>query len=185
MDLQAAAKKATEIQEKVKEAIQKLRLENFNLTTSEYTLIEVKEWQKDKTVFKGFKARMGFRVSTSSIQRLGEVIAIAAKNGVRDVGALNTFLSQEKLLKEQSGCLEEAGANATLRAAKLAASLDARLGEILQISEFQPTSQDNPVALHMMRKSNENMDAGGIAAPSVEGGSQALSVTIYATFALK
>lgn len=189
MDLQVAAKKATETYDKVKEAVQKLRLENPNLTTSEYSLIEVKEWQKDRNVFKGFRARMGLRVATSSIQRLGEVITIAAKQGVRDVGALNTFLSQEKLLKEQSNCLEEAGANATARATRLASSLDAKLGEVLEITEASSSGQPSPppIVMNAMMSKRMNMMGGAedAAAPSVEAGAQTLNVTIYATFAIK
>ncbi len=185
MDLQVASKKATDNYEKVKDAVQKLRLDNANISTSEYSLIEVKEWQKDRNVFKGFRARMGLRVATSSIQKLGEVIAIAAKHGVRDVGSLNTFLSQEKLLKEQSNCLEEAGANATARATRLAASLDAKIGDVLEITEFQAAPEGpRPMMRAMMAKSMD-MAGGAESAPSVEAGSQTLNVTIYATFALK
>lgn len=187
-DLQSASKKATDTYEKLRDSVQKMRLENANLITSEYSLQEVREWQKDRQVSKGFRARMGLRVTTSSIQRLGEIISVAAKLGLREVGNLDTFLSQEKLLKEQMACFEEAGSNATKRAETLAGSLGAKIGEVLEISELREDTGGpvRPMAMTMNAKSSrmEMADAGG--APSgVEAGSRTMSMTVYATFALK
>src|SRR4051812_41761123 len=72
-DLKSAAKKATDTYEHTRDAIKRLNLENLELQTVEYNLAEAKEWVKDRMVSKGFRARMGLKVSTSQTSRLGEV----------------------------------------------------------------------------------------------------------------
>ena len=74
-DLKTAIKRTTEAYERAREGVQKLKLDDVELTTSEYQVHQVTEWENNKSVPKGFEARMGLRVVTSSIARIGDVIA--------------------------------------------------------------------------------------------------------------
>lgn len=203
MDLQASAKKSTETYEKMKADILKLKLDKAELRTVEYSLQELKEWEKNKNVFKGFRSRMGLQVATASTARLGEVIEIAARHGVRDVGSLRTYLSEERQLQEHVACLEEAAKNAQARAEKLASSLGAKVGPVLDVSESSASmSGPSPIRPFMMSalkgrarggSPEASYDAPSGAAMSgvsggsagVEAGTQDLSVTIQATFYLR
>jgi len=172
-DLQVAAKRATEQYERASQAIKKLGLEHLDLRTVEYSLNEVREWEKNKMVPKGFKARMGLQVSTSSIQKLGDVIAIAANEKLQDVSGLTTFLSPEKLRLEQFSCLQAASNDAREKAQKLAESLGAKLGEVITVRPMMAMADGA-----MMSKS-------AVAAPSIDAGQQELHVNVDAVFSLK
>ena len=134
-DVQLASKKAMDGYEKLKASVQKLGLKNLELSTSESSINEEREWQRDKSVFKGFRARMGLTVSTTDVTRLGEVISLAAKQGLRQVSGLSMFLSPEKEKTEREACLADAVANAKSKAESIAKSAGAKVGRIVAVTE--------------------------------------------------
>jgi uncharacterized protein YggE len=182
-DIKSAVSKTTDAYEKVKTAVKRLNLENLEVETSEYSVQEERVWEKDRQVPKGFRARMGLRVTSSNIQKLGEVISIAAREGIRDVGALNTYLSSEKLKQEQMACLETAATHAHTKAEKLAAALGAKLGVLVNLTEMQPEMPRFPSPV-MMKASRGDMVTDA-PAPSIEAGKQDISTTVYVTFSLR
>lgn len=183
-DLQQAIKKSTQSYEAVRGAVQKLGLKDAQLTTSEYNVQEVRDWEKDRSVFKGYRARMGLQVATSEISRLGEVIAIAAKLGVRDVGALRTYLSEEKTKRERESCLEMAITNAQSKAARMAKAASAKLGRVLTMTE-EGAEAPNPPIMHM-KSANVEMEASAdMAPPSVDASSERISVNVNVTYGLE
>ena len=187
MDLSKATKEAAESYERVSNAIKKLRLNDFNMRTSEYSVNEVRRWENNKEVMKGYQARMGLWVSTSEIQRIGEIIAIASKEKVKDVNSLQTYLSDEKQLQEEVACLSEAAKNARMKAEKLSAALGAKLGDVLMMNETGKTLPQWPRPM-MMQK---NFAMRGMVAdsaemsPNIEAGQQNLSLTVQVAFGLK
>jgi uncharacterized protein YggE len=64
-DLKSAIKKTTEQYERVRAEIRKLGLENLELTTNEYDVREVVEWEKDKRVDMG---KCLFRISELNME---------------------------------------------------------------------------------------------------------------------
>lgn len=186
MDLGKATQEAASSYEKVSAAVKKLDLKNANLQTSEYSVNQVIEWENSKQVNKGFKARMGLRVATSDISKIGEVIAIASKEKVKDVGSLETYMSEEKQLKEEVACLEEASQNARLKAEKLATALQAKLGNVLTVSESGRSMPYWPRPMmygRAMAKSDMMMSQA--AAPEVQAGQQNLTLNIQVSFLLQ
>lgn len=104
-DLKVAAQKATSSYERVRDAIKKLNLQDLELRTVEYTMGEVREWENQKNVFKGFRSRLGLRVVTSQVDKLGEVISLATREGLKEVGGLQSFLSERNnSLKKLLAC---------------------------------------------------------------------------------
>lgn len=182
-DLKVASKRATEAYERTREAVKRLNLKDLELRSVEYTMGEVREWEKDRQVFKGYRARLGLRVATSQVDKLGEVIAIATREGLKDVGSLQAFLSEAQELQEQVSCLQEAAQNARTKAEKLAATLGARVGEALLVAEsggFQA-----PPQRMMIMEAAPSVGSGAPRAPSIEAGQQTLSLTVEVAFALK
>lgn len=186
LDLKTATKKSTESYDRLKQAIQKLNLKDVEITTSEYTFQEVREWEKDRSVFKGFRARMGMSISTSEIARLGEVISIASKEGIRDVGALNAYLSPEKLKTEREGCLEEAVKNARSKAETLAKAASTKIGSVLGIQETGGGLEArSPMPMRQMMMKGMAADVAAEASPSIDAGPQRISIEVSVVFALK
>lgn len=182
-DVRSASKKATESYERVRDAVKRLNLEDLELQTVEYSLNEAKEWQKDRAVSKGFRARIGLRISSSQVQRMGEVIAIAAREGIRDVGALSSYLSEKKMSSEHMACLADASKDARAKAEQLAKALSARVGQALEISEAQAyvPKHSAPIAMTAMGAMADR----GAPAPEIEAGKQEISVSVNAKFALE
>lgn len=187
MDLAKATKDASESYERLSSAIKKLSLKNFNMRTSEYSVNEIRRWENNKEVMKGYEARMGLWVSTSEINRMGEVIAIASREKVKDVNSLQTYLSDEKQLQEEVACLEDAAKNARQKAEKLAGALNTRIGGVVMISESGRTlpSWPRPVFQKSFAVRSMAMDASAESAPNVEAGQQNLSLSVQVTFEIK
>jgi uncharacterized protein YggE len=179
-DLQRASKRATEAYERARDAVKRLNLKDVELRTVEYSMGEVREWEKDRQVFKGYRARMGLRVATSQVDKLGEVIAIATREGLREVGGLKSFLSEAQQLAEQVACLQDAAQNARSKAEKLAAALGARVGETLLVTE-SGGFQSPPERMMVM----DAAPGAGASPPSIEAGQQTLSLAVEVAFALK
>lgn len=180
-DLRDATKKATDLYGRVRDQVKRLNLPDLELQTSEYNVQEAREWEKNKMVSKGFRARMGLRVSSSAIDRLGEVISIASRQSVQDVGALTTYLSDEKTKHEQFACLQTAAENARAKADRLAASLKASVGDVVKITEEVYNPSPSPIRPMMALKATA-ADAG---APQVEAQKQEVSANVQVVFGLK
>ena len=178
-----ASSKSTRAYENAKAAIQKLNLEHLELMTSTYQLSEVREWEKDKSVFKGYRARIGLRVTTSEVARVGEVIAIGAREGLKETDQLNLFLSDEKAAKERALCLKTAAEDARSKAVKLAEALNTTVGEPLSISESSSHFTPPPIAFGGMESLRASSDA--VPAPKLEGGQQTITVNVSVSFALQ
>lgn len=184
-NVQAATKKTTEAYDALKKAVQKLALKDVELQTSEYNVQEVREWEKDKSVFKGFRARMGMEVTTSEIARLGDVISIASNQKITNVGALRSFLSEEKNRQEREACLEEAIAHAQTKAAKMARAAGAKLGRVLQLKEENASMTPVPPPYQpLFRAKSSMMESSQDAAPTIDSSTQKLSLSVDALYAL-
>ncbi len=181
MDLKTATARASRIYERTLEEVKKLALADFDLKTVEYSVQEVKEWEKNRSVSRGFKARMGMKVSTSNTQKLGDVISVAAREEVRDVGQLRMFLSDEKQRKEHFACLQVAAEHARAKAERLAIALNAKVSDVLQISEVSGGTET--------RSMSEAYDAPMLKTASggatVDVGQQQLTVSVQAIFGLR
>lgn len=182
-DLQKAAKRAAESYEKLRQAVMKLNLKNAELNTSEYDLGEVREWEKDKQVSKGFRARMGLTVTTSETSRLGEIIAIAGQLGLREVSRLQTFLSPERQKAEREACLEEATRNARSKADAIAKAAAAKVVRVLTVVEG--TQNANEAQPYYAKMEMAGAAADRMAPPNVEASNVKISVEVSATFSLE
>ena len=88
-DAKRARNGANRIYEAVRSRVSKLNLPDANVSTAEYLSEEVREWEKDKMVSKGFRTRIALRVETSDHSRLSEVIEIASREGVKQMSGMS------------------------------------------------------------------------------------------------
>jgi uncharacterized protein YggE len=179
---------ASDQYERLRKKIKSMSLKDLELQTSESSVEEVKEWENNKTVSRGFRARMGLKVVSSSTGEFGEVIALAAKEKVKDIGRLSFSLSTAKERSEYANCLEEAAQHAKSKADKLAKALGASVKSVLFINESggaAPTPYPYPMADGMMLKSSRVAMSANEAAPSVETGLLSVSVSVSVGFSLE
>jgi uncharacterized protein YggE len=182
-DAKRAQVAANRSYEAVRAKAARLNLPDGELSTSEYLSEEIREWEKDRLVSKGFRTRISLRVETSDHSRLSEVIDIASREGIKQMSGLQLFVSSKKMLEEKMACLKEAAEQARSKADSLAKSLGAKLGEVLMIQENAGYQPEPPMP---MMRSAMAMDAvAEKAAPRIEPGKVELSTTVQVSFGLK
>lgn len=160
-----------------------LKLPDAEISTSEYTSEEVKEWEKDRMVSRGFRTRIGLRVVTSDTARLGEVLEMASREGIKQVGGMQLFVSSKKLLDEKMVCLKEAAEQARAKADTLAKSLAAKVGEAIAIQE-SPSYSPGPMPMLQGAMAMGAMEERA-PPPRIEPGKIEVSTSVNVTFGLK
>ena len=180
-DAKVAIRKATELHEKVKSDLRKSKVKNLELSSVEYSVQEITAWEDNKSVSKGFQCRIGIKAVTSHIPALGEILAIAAEDGIRSTSSLQTYLSDSKSLEEKKKCLGIAVRNAREKAETMVKSLNAKLGSVLIIHERQAQDpRPGPIPKGFaMRAADAAPEA------SIEAGKQSVHHEVDVTFALE
>jgi uncharacterized protein YggE len=180
---QEAVKKTSQQINLLKEKIQKLKLADLEVKTTNYSVYPVREYEKDHYVDKGTKVSMTLEVTTSEIQRLGEAMVEASKVGIQNVGSMVTFLSLEKSQAEYLKCLTIASNDARKKAEQLAKELDFKVGKVLNVVESPATSPSpGPYPERAFMAKSAMMDAAPVV---VEAGTQNFSTNILVTFDIK
>lgn len=182
-DAQKAIATATKAYEAARESVKKMNLKNLELSTIENSLQEERTWENNKSIFKGYRSRLGLRVYTSQIERLSEVLQTVSKQGVKNFGSLQSDLSPQKLQEEQEACLEIAIQNAKAKADKMAKAAGARVGKVLELVEGA-SSGVPPQRPMMLAKA---MAFGGTAsdAASVDTKAETLSMSVTVSYSLE
>lgn len=180
---QEAVKKTNDQMNDLKNKIQALKLAKLELKTTNYTVVPVKEWDKDKMVDKGIRASMTLEITTSEIPRLGEAMVEASRANVDNVGSMTTFLSLEKSQEEYLKCLDLASHDARKKADQLARKLGFEVGDVLSVIE-SPVQHQAPAPYPMERGlMNKSMSAS--APVSIDPGTQNFSTNIQVTYKIK
>lgn len=178
--IRKASAKASETYDQLKNSLQKLRLKDVEFETTEYTLGEHREWENNKSVLKGYRARTGLRVETSEIPRIGEVIDQTAKQNVEG-GSLSVFVSRERWKSEYQECLSTAIADARGKAERMAKAADSSLGRAISIEEegTHPVPMPAPMSDRAMIKS------AGESIPTIDTTAAKMTVRVQVSYELK
>lgn len=141
---QGALKKVGDQYEALRTQVKSLDLKDIEMQTTEYTVKEEQVWngKTNKYEKKGYRANFGLSISTSDLARIGEVVVIATKLNIEDVGSLSTYLSPELAKSTHESCLQEAIRNAREKADKMVMAAGSRTGKVITINE-NPKSQSS------------------------------------------
>lgn len=181
-DQKTAVGKTNDQINKLKEELKKLNLSDVEMKNTNYSVFPVREYEKEKYVDKGIRASLSLELTTSDIARMGEAMIAASKVGIQNVGALQTFLSQEKSQKEYLKCLDIAAEDARGKANQLAKKLGFKIGDVINLNEVPNIQRPIPMERGMMMKSGMAMDS---APTQIEAGTQNYSTNIQVTFSIK
>jgi uncharacterized protein YggE len=182
-----AIEKTHKLYAKLQDKVKCLKLKDLELNTAQYQVREERQWENNKNVFKGFKAEMGMDVSTSELKRMGEVLQVASDLGVTSIHNMRAYLSNSKKKEMELNCLEVAAQDAKAKAKKLAETLGAKLGKVLDIrqgvGQFPP---HQPVPFFQAKSMGmSTMRAEVDSAPQVDVKQQEYALDIQASFALE
>lgn len=160
-----------------------LKLPDSEISTSEYTSEEIKEWEKDRMVSRGFRTRISLRVETSDTARLGEVMDLGSREGIKQISGMQIFVSSKKMLEERMLCLKDASAQAKAKAETLAHALGAKVGDVISIQENSSPFYPPPQPIFATSMAMEGSERG--AAPKIEPGKVEVNVSVNVTFGLR
>jgi uncharacterized protein YggE len=183
LDMKSAIRDATQAYENALRAVKKLNLADLEVETSEYNVHDIREWEKNRQVFKGYEARIGLKVSTSSVGQLGQVMSEAAQSGLKDVGQLRMFLSETKLTSEKSLCLKIAAEHAQGKAKELASALGAKVGKVFSVQE--EGSKVEPIRPLDGMMMSSDVSAKRMIPASIESGKQQVMTSVNVVFELE
>lgn len=185
--VQAASKFVMTQYEQFNTAVKAMGLKDMTIQTADYNVNPIYQWvQPDsnkpgKQVLQGYQARLGLSVKTSSIDRMGDVIAKAGEIGIAEVGGFQLMLSDEASRQIRSECLSEAVQNARVKAQKMAEAAGGKLGKVLSVSEGYAAPVQPMFANRAMMKGAES-DAVAVQSPTIQAGATTIQVNITAAF---
>ena len=127
----------------------------------------------------GYTIRQTVSIKVRDFSKIGDILAGAIENGANSVSQLSFEIDDIDKIKNQAR--EEAIKKAKEKAENIAKAGNFRLGKLLSIEEegFAPT----PYYLKNMELSP--MDAGGLPSPTIEPGSQEVTVNIVLKYEIK
>ena len=179
-----AVKKTSDQINLLKKQISDLKLSDLDLKNTNYSVYPVRDYEKERYVDRGTKVGLTLEVTTSDIARIGEIMVLATKNNIQNVGQLSTFLSEEKSQAEYLKCLDIAAADAKNKALQLAKKLGFKVGEVLHVNEA-PSTPERPQPNFQRSAMAMSADAESVNPTRIEAGQQQFSTTIQVTFSIK
>ncbi len=179
-----ASERATKAHEGVRSEIAKLKLQDSQTETINYSINEECLYENNKRSCKGFRATYASRFETSEIVRIGEVIGVAGRSPSEEISQLHTFVSPARLKIERESCLEIASQDAAAKALKLARGAGVMLGRLTALAEQPEASYSHPYMPKTAYATEMAPDA-LVTAPTIESKPVDLEVSVRATYAIE
>ncbi|MDZ7838399.1 MAG: SIMPL domain-containing protein [Actinomycetota bacterium] len=132
-----AVNKNSEISQQVMTAIEDTQAQDLKVETTGYNLQPLYDYgrENEPPEIYGYRVNSSVEVSTTDMEKIGDIMAEAIDAGANDIGALSFDLSQESKNKIKMDALAEATGDASRKAKAIADSLGLSLGKIYYVSE--------------------------------------------------
>lgn len=179
-----SSEKASEKYNKLLKRIKKMKLKDAEYSTTEYRVFPHKPWENRKQVFKGYKTRIGLRVSTSEMDKSGKLLSLGNDIGQDFVSGPDSFVSDSLYDKTYRDCLKVAMKDAKAKAKIIAQTASRKLGRVLAVSETQRNIGQQPRPMYKAARM-EMMAAGAPVTPKIEFGKDKIHVTLSVFFDIK
>lgn len=158
-------------------AMEKLGIQKKNIKTSNYSIYPAYDYDGGRESLAGYSGNVTITIKTPKVEQVSEVITQATASGANQVQGTRFEVENPAKYREQARA--EAIANAKEQAQKLAKDLDIKLGKVVNVVEYSPSS-NVVMPMYAMEKSAA-MGLGGGGGPAVEPGTQTITtvVTLY------
>lgn len=179
--------KNNEVMNKVNEAVKGFGIEAKDIKTSNYNLNPDYQWnevaRQNKII--GYTMTQTLTLKIRDLSKVSQVLAAIGPLGVNQVGDVSFGVDDpDKYLAEAR---EEAIAKAKEKAKLITEKAGARLGNVVNVSEYQNGGGYPMPYYEKMGMGGDAMVRSSIApiAPSIEPGSQEISLTVNLTYELR
>jgi uncharacterized protein len=138
-DAAVSQKDNADIMAKVMSAIESAGIPKEDISTSQYSLYELKEYdpKSQQEVSKGYQTTNTVIATAKDLSIIGTVIDAAANAGANNIGGITFKLSKDKEAQVKNQVLALAAQNGKDKAIAIATSLKVMLGKLSQVSETQ------------------------------------------------
>jgi len=143
-----------------------------DITTTNYSIYPAYDWTNGKQILRGYTVSQDVQVKIRQTDKVDDVLKIAGDLNLNQIGGLTFSIDQPEVYKQQARI--KALENAKEKADALAQVMGVKLGKVISFSE----SEGYVPPPYPMYAKAEGIGGGG-AAPTVEAGSQ--EITIMAT----
>ncbi len=154
-------------------AMTKLGVKKADIKTSNYSVYPNQVFEGSTSRITGYNGNVTITIKVNDTQKASQVIAAATTAGANQIQGTRFVVEDPQKYRVEAR--EKAIANAREQAQKLAKDLDIKLGKVVNIVEYSPSSE---VPMY-----SESMKAGlgGGGGPQIEAGSQTINsvVTLY------
>lgn len=180
--VEESTQKANQRYNELLNKLKKMNLKDAQFSTTEHQTSPHRVWENKKQVFKGYKTRIGLKVETSEMDKVGKILQAGGNLGHEFIQGPNPFVSNSKQQKTYNECLKEASENATAKAKLLAKSLNVKLGKAFQVEESGSGGNPPPMPYMSMAKSTRG---GGGEAAEIEYGKESLEVSLRVSYKIQ
>ncbi len=149
------------------------KIDEKDIKTVNYFISPQYNWNDGRQSLRGYLVSQDLGVKVREMDKVSQILDMAGSVGLNQIGNLSFEIDNPEELKQQAR--EKALAQAKEKAEALAKIVGVKLGNIISFSESSSDSQ--PMPYYSLEKAASGM--GGGAAPSVEAGSN--EITVFAT----
>ncbi len=173
-----AQKENTDKMNKIIDELKKMGIETKDIKTTNYSIYPRYDWSDGRQILRGYVISQNVTVKIRDLEKVGAIVDKAGNLGANEVGGLNFTIDEPEQLRQEAR--EKALANAKEKAEALAKIAGVKLGKLVSFNEsdYAPT----PIYRDYALKSLDVGLAQEAAAPTVEPGSQDITVNVTVTY---
>jgi len=136
-DAAVAQEENAEKMEAVMDALKKAGIKKDDIETQSFNLHRQTKWNSNtrESEFVGYRVSHDIKFKTTDIENVGKYLDVAVKAGANDIRSVSFGLSDTAKEQMSIDLLTQAAETGKQKAIILAEALDARVGQILEISE--------------------------------------------------
>ncbi len=120
---------------RVMDVLREKGVKDDNIETTQYFLDQEQVWENNKMVTKGYVLRHTLKVTTTDLEKAGDLLDSSIRAGANGVERVSFTLSKEKQKEVNAEALKKASDSAREKAEAITDALDVSLGKISSISE--------------------------------------------------
>lgn len=172
-----AQKESTDKMNAIIAKVRELGVAAEDIKTVDYSIYPQYDWVDDRQVERGFRVTQGVQVKIRDLSKIGATLAAAGEMGANQVGGVAFTIDDPEELRQQARLK---GLEAAQRKAQaLAEAAGVKLGRVVGFSE-----SEGYVPGPMYYESVQDQGSGGASMPSVQSGSQDVTVDVSVTYEL-